>query len=100
MYMNKSNLKKTADHLSETLNEYCHHHRFFQWILAVLDVIKSKIYKPPPVKHKRKSPFNICKIFFDNKACKFINLPSIFHDSVVRFGIHNNILILLHLSII
>ena len=54
MSINKLKLKKTADLLNETLNGYCHHNRFSHCFLAAPDVIESKIYKRPPVKHKRK----------------------------------------------
>ena len=91
MSMNKSKLMKTADLLDGSLNEHCCHDTFSQGFLAALDVIESKIYKPPPVNHKRKPPSNICKIFFDNKATEFINLPNILHEPVARSSIPSNI---------
>ena len=45
--------------------------------LAALDMIESKIYKPPPVKGKLKPPPNMWQISFDNKAIEVINLRSI-----------------------
>lgn len=62
--MHKSILKKTVGLLNGALNEHFHHDEFSQWFSAILDVIESKVYEPPPVKSKRKSPSNLCKIFF------------------------------------
>ena len=87
MPMHKSILKKTADLLNEALNEHCHHDEFSQWFSAILDVIESKVYKPPPVKSKHKSPSNLCKIFFDNKVIEFINSEIMLHDPVFRFNV-------------
>ena len=70
--MNKSKLKKNADLLNETLNEHCHHGIFTQWFLPARDVAESKIYKPPPVKCKRKPPSNICKIFLATKRLSLL----------------------------
>ena len=54
MAMNKSKLKNVVDILNDNLNEHCYHDIFFQWILAALDVMESKIYKPPLAKNKRR----------------------------------------------
>ena len=39
------------------------------------------MFKPVPVKPKRKKPENACKIYFHNKALDFINPPHILNDS-------------------
>ena len=54
-------------------------------------MIECKIYKPDPVKHKRKASSNKNKTLFDKKAIEFINLPSIIHDPIVRSSIPSNI---------
>ena len=51
------------------------------WYLAILDMIKTKIYKPPIEKPKKKPPTNILKVFFHNKAIEMINLPHVLHSS-------------------
>ena len=35
----------------------------------VIDALESKLYREPPVKHKKKPPANICKVYFSNKTC-------------------------------
>ena len=39
---------------------------------------------PLSEQNRRKSPSYICKIFFDNEAIEFIDLPSILHDPVFQ----------------
>ena len=91
MSMNESKLNKTTDLSYRNLNEHCYHGRYSRWMLAFLDVIGSKIYKQPPVKHKRKPPSYICKICFDSKIVELLILPSIIHDPVVLSHIPSNV---------
>ena len=80
--MKKSELKilsdKLNDHVSSQRDD---NFSFSQWYLAALDFIESKLFKPVPVKPKRKKPENVCKIYFHNKALDFINLSHILNDS-------------------
>lgn len=56
-----------------------------------LDIIESKISKSPIFKAKRKAPTNICKIFFLNKGVEFTNVPSTFHEPLVKVCLLNYI---------
>ena len=49
-----------------------------------LDIIDSKIFKPPISKAKRKAATNISKISFPNKGVELINIPRIFHDPLAK----------------
>ena len=49
------------------------------------DVIESKIFKPPPLKHNHKPTCKICKIFLDNKGTELINSRSLLYDLVLAF---------------
>ena len=84
--MKKSNLKKTVALLNDNLNN-TNNSVYSQWYLMAMDIIDSKIFKPPPVIKKKTPPKNICKIFFDNKAVELINLSRIFNDPVVKGAI-------------
>ena len=51
----------------------------------VIDIIKTKIYKPKQTERKRQ-PKHICTLHFNNKALEAIRLPQIFnHSHVVSF---------------
>ena len=52
-----------------------------QWYLMVIDALESKLYREPPVKHKKKPPANICKVYFSNKAVELVSLLSIFRNT-------------------
>lgn len=67
MPMHKSILKKTADLLNEALNEHCHHDEFCQWFSAILDVIESKVYEPPPKKANANHHLIYAKYFLITK---------------------------------
>ena len=80
--MKKSELKILSDKLNDHVSsQRDNNFSFSQWYLAALDFIESKLFKPVPVKPKRKKPENVCKIYFHNKALDFINLPHILNDS-------------------
>ena len=86
--MKKCNLRKTAALLSDNLNN-ANNAMYSQWYLMALDIIDSKILKPPPVNKKKAPPKNVCKVFFDNKAVEQINLPRIFNDALVKQALPN-----------
>ena len=47
------------------------------WPKMCVDIIDSKLYKPPPVKPKRKVPKHKFNMIFSSKAYDFIKLPGI-----------------------
>lgn len=52
-----------------------------QWCLMVVIAIEFKLYGEPPIKHKRKLPENICKVYFSSKAVELIILSSILNNT-------------------
>ena len=48
-----------------------------QWYLFILDIMDTKLYKPPTVKEKKKAPKNICVLPFVNIGLEKINLSKI-----------------------
>ena len=88
MSMKKANLRQIAVLLNECLAE-ANSSQYTHWYLMALDIIDSKILKPPLPAKKKTSPQNICKISFENKAIEHINLNRIFHDPVVKQAMPN-----------
>ena len=43
-------------------------------ILMVTDVVESKLYGELVIRHKKKPPGNVCKVYFSNKALELFNL--------------------------
>ena len=78
--MKKSVLKKLYDNVIDILADQSCDCKFSHWYSAILDLIDSKMYKPPADKPKKTPPTNLCHIFFDNKGIEKINLAKIFHD--------------------
>ena len=78
--MKKSSLKTVHQLLSDMLSQDSSLSTFEQYFLQSFDIIESKLYKPKPLKSKRKPPENVCNIFFDNKGVEFINLARILRD--------------------
>ena len=83
------NLKKAnCRHLLDSINEFLStkHDTFLnmQYFTAALDILKSKIGKPPevPVVNKKR-PSNYLRMTFNNKALDFINLQRILKDKEV-----------------
>ena len=54
-----------------------------QWYLFILDIIDTKLYRPPTVKEKKKAPKNICVLSFVNKGLEEINLSKIVRSQEV-----------------
>lgn len=52
---------------------------FLPWYEACIDIISTKIYKPPAKNIKKKPENNLC-VFFHNKSLDFINLPKIVNN--------------------
>ena len=82
--MKKRNLKQTVILLHESLND-AENSLCTQWYSIPLDIIDSKILKPPTLVKKKTPP--ICKIFFDNKKIEKIYLSHIFHDPLVKLAL-------------
>ena len=78
--MKKANMRTTHQLLNDLLSLDHSFLIYEQYFLQCLDIIESKLYKPKPVKPKRKPPDNVCNIFFDNKGIEFINLARILRD--------------------
>ena len=78
--MKKSHLKYIHNIISDEISDYPSEFSFSQWYLVILDIIECKLYKPTPPRNIRKSPDNICHIFFANKGLELLNLPRILHD--------------------
>lgn len=72
------------DRITAYLSEKHESFLFSQFFLASLDIIMSKIGKPPTVHVPHKyTPSNICHISFNNKAVDFINIQKILRDKNV-----------------
>ena len=82
--LNKKSLKLIADKVNDELLRLPDHFKYWQWYLAILDSIKSKLYKPVVEKVKRKPPENICHVTFSNKAVEQINIAAIFNTQTVK----------------
>ena len=82
--MKKRDFKQTIILLHESLNDAANS-LYTQRYLMSLDIIDSKILKPPPLVKKKTPP--ICKIFFDNKKSEKIYLSHIFHDPLVKLAL-------------
>ena len=61
--MKKRNLKRTTILLNESLNDVSNS-LYTQWYLMLLDIIDSKILKPPSLIKKKAPPENIGKNLF------------------------------------
>ena len=72
------------DRINDYLSEKHDSFLFPQFFLAALDIIMSKIGKPPTLSVSHKCPpSNICHISFNNKAVDFINIQKILRDKEV-----------------
>ena len=77
--MTKSNLKKVATKINDILTD--EDTQYKQWYLAILDIIKTRIYKPMIRKTEKKFRNDPLKIFFTNKAVEMINMPKLLHTN-------------------
>ena len=50
-------------------------------VLMITDAVESKLHRELPIRHKRNSPENICKVYFSNKAVELINLPFLLNNT-------------------
>ena len=49
-----------------------------------IDIINTRLFKPPPIKPKRKPPKHRIRIPFTSKAMDFINLPQILRSDIIK----------------
>ena len=82
--MNKKNLKITAYEINEFLSSTGDDFLYFQWYRMALDIIESKLYKPPILKERKSIPKYKLNIEFVNKSLEFINLPQILRSKTVK----------------
>ena len=82
--MNKKNLKETAFQINEFLSSTDDDFIYFQWYKLALDIIESKLYKPPKPMKKKSIPKYKLNIEFVSKALNFINLPQILRSTNVK----------------
>ena len=78
--MKKSHLKNTHELLSTKLCDSPPDSIFSIYYHQATDFIESKIYKPMALKSKKKPPWSMCSIFFENKGVEFINIARILRD--------------------
>ena len=76
----KQPLKDLADIIKNRLNLVCKTFKYSELYLAVTDAIESKLYESLTTTARRKTPENICKLNFFNKAIELFNLPSLFNN--------------------
>ena len=88
----KSNCRILFDKITSFLSEKHDSYRFSQYFLAALDIVKSKIGNPPiPTKPNKRTPSNICRISFSNKAIDFININKILKNDEVLQTLPDNL---------
>ena len=80
----KSSCRVLFDRVNDFLANKHDSYPYFQFFYAALDIIKSKIGKPPSHRvSKKAAPTNRCHISFNNKALDFININSILRSNDV-----------------
>ena len=90
--MKRSNCRILFDKITTFLSEKHDNYPFSQFFLAALDIIKSRIGNPPlPTKSNKRSPSNICRITFSNKAIDFINLNKILKNEDINQTLPDNL---------
>ena len=82
--------------LFDRINDFLLHKHdtfiFSQYFISALDILKSKIGKPPDISvSKKRSPSNCCYIKFANKAIDFINIQRILRDKDVLGALPHNL---------
>ena len=82
--MKKKHMKELACHFREILEGEGDDYSSLQWYMIALDIIETRLYKPPPEKPKRKPSKYRMNINFANKALDFINLPKILRSEKLQ----------------
>ena len=76
--LKKCHLKRLHNHITTSYLLPSHDHDPYEHFYHLaIDMIDTKLYKPPPERNKRKPPRYKLTIPFTNKAFDYINLPSI-----------------------
>ena len=76
--LKKSELKRLADMITDTLASSPLNFPFSQWYSVALDIIDCRLYKPKPPKKKKHRPrSNFISLHFCNKGVEAVNLSSI-----------------------
>ena len=78
--MKKCHLKMVHQLVTDILSNESPLSSYKQYFLQCIDIIECKLYKPISPKRKKKSPENVCSIFFDNKGVEFINMARILRN--------------------
>ena len=81
--MRKKELKALAAYITDSVSGE-EMELYSIWYKMALDIIETRIYKPPPTKPKRKVPKYRISIPFLNKAMDFINLPQIIRSNAAK----------------
>ena len=82
--LKKSSCRVLFDRINDFLANKHDSYPYFQFFYAALDIIKSKIGKPPSHRvSKKAAPSNRCHISFNNKALDFININRILRSNDV-----------------
>ena len=89
--LKKSTLRKAAECINDYLRRQGDKFPFLPWYLSALDIIENKIFKPPVLKTKRKSPDSIIPIHFHNKGIEFINLSKIISSPQSKLAFPNSL---------
>ena len=80
----KKVLKEIAFHIMERDSDFItFYDNRFQIYHYILDIIDTKLYKPPTPIHKKKAPKNVVPIRFVNKGLDDIHVPKIFRSAAV-----------------
>jgi len=80
--MRKSYLKTIAEHIHNLLCISDEETLLYStWLRMALDIIETKIYRPPPQKVEKKLPKYLVSIPFINKAMDFINLAKLLRSN-------------------
>ena len=88
----KSSCRVLFDRVTDFLSTKHDSFRYFQFFYAALDIIKSKIGKPPSHRvSKKTAPTNRCHISFNNKALDFININRILKDKEIVNTLPSNL---------
>ena len=82
--MHKKQLKELANKFRDLLEQKGDDYMCLQWCLMAIDIINTRLYKPPPIKRKRKPSKYSIRIPFTSKAMDFINLPRILRSDIIK----------------
>ena len=82
--MHKKPLKELANKFRELLENQGDDFMCIQWCMMAIDIINTRLYKPPTVKVKRKPPRHRIRLPFTSKAMDFISLPRILRTDIIK----------------